>query len=51
VSLIKSKAKKRILISDPLDPSAAAELKKEFEIVEKHYSPEELEEEIVNFTQ
>jgi hypothetical protein len=28
--------RKRILISDPLDKSAVAELKKEFEVVEKH---------------
>ncbi|MHA2275727.1 MAG: hydroxyacid dehydrogenase [Candidatus Kariarchaeaceae archaeon] len=41
--------KKRILISDPLDPSAATELKKEFDIVEKHYSPEELVQEISKF--
>ncbi|MHA1946253.1 MAG: hydroxyacid dehydrogenase [Candidatus Hodarchaeales archaeon] len=41
--------KKRILISDPLDPSAVVELRKEFEIVEKHYSPEELEQEISKF--
>ena len=42
-------SKKRILISDPLDPSAVVELRKEFEIVEKQYSPEELEQEISKF--
>lgn len=41
--------RKRILISDPLDQSAVAELKKEFEVVEKHYSPDELKKEIGNF--
>jgi len=41
--------RKRILVSDPLDQSAVAELKKEFEVVEKHYSPEELKKEIGNF--
>ncbi|MHA2054581.1 MAG: hydroxyacid dehydrogenase [Candidatus Hodarchaeales archaeon] len=41
--------RKRILISDPLDKSAVAELKKEFEVVEKHYSPDELKEEIGKF--
>jgi D-3-phosphoglycerate dehydrogenase len=41
--------RKRILVSDPLDQSAVAELKKEFEVVEKHYSPEELKKEIRDF--
>ncbi|PWI48450.1 hypothetical protein CEE45_06875 [Candidatus Heimdallarchaeota archaeon B3_Heim] len=40
---------KRILITDPLAPSAVAELRKEFEVVEVHYSPEELLEEISEF--
>ncbi|MHA2096170.1 MAG: hydroxyacid dehydrogenase [Candidatus Hodarchaeales archaeon] len=41
--------RKRILISDPLDQSVVAELKKEFDVVEKHYSPSELKEEIRNY--
>ncbi len=44
-----SNSLKRILVSDPLDPSAIAELKKEFEVIEKHYSPEELKKEITQF--
>ena len=40
---------KRILISDPLDQTAVAELRKEFEVVEKHYLPEELKKEIKKF--
>ena len=32
----------KILINDPLDPAALAELRKEFEVTDQHYSPSEL---------
>ncbi|MHA2223611.1 MAG: hydroxyacid dehydrogenase [Candidatus Hodarchaeales archaeon] len=39
----------KILIADPITPSAVASLQREFEIVERHYSPDELHTEIDKF--
>lgn len=39
----------KILIADPIAPSAISELRKEFDVVEKHYSPTELETKISEF--